>query len=97
MVIVVTGGRSPGDDGELRGMRDIFLMPVPFALQWQRSGNGFELSWPGYATNYVLQVSPRVDGTNWVEVPGPFALQNGRFLATSEVVGTNQFFRLRQK
>ena len=100
MITVFTGGPGldpPSYGVPLDAVRSFALQSVALALEIQRTTDSLELTWPGYASNYVLQASSRVDGTNWVEVPGPFALQNGRFTATSEVVGKSQFFRLRRK
>lgn len=95
-VLIVRAG-SMSVPGDLSGLRSFYLMPMPLALQTQRTVDGLELSWPGYATNYVLQTSTSIEAASWAEVLGPHALRNGRFALTNKVFVSSQFFRLRQK
>jgi hypothetical protein len=68
--------------------------PVP-VLSISQVGQKVSLSWPGWATNYLLQSSGNVGpAAVWSNAPAWLAVTNGREMMTVPVSGRGQFYRL---
>ena len=75
----------------------IVIRPPTPALKIARSGDNFILSWPLWATNFVLQVS---DGTTpsatWTNAPATATATNNESVVTLPLSGETKFYRLYQ-
>jgi hypothetical protein len=70
------------------------INPVP-ALSISQAGQKVILSWPGWATNYVLQSSSSVGASAvWSNAPVAGTVTNGLGAVTAPVSGQEQFYRL---
>src|SRR5207245_2447607 len=72
----------------------VSINPVP-SLNISRPGQSVSLSWPGWASNYVLQVSGSVGASAvWSNAPAAVTVTNGVGVVTVPVSGQAQFYRL---
>lgn len=68
------------------------------SLAIRRSGAGYEVSWPSYATQYVLEASPALGlGASWSPVVIMPDCSAGRCRVTVPAAPGSQFFRLRHQ
>jgi hypothetical protein len=76
------------------------FMPTPAVptVFIAKKGINAIVSWPGWATNYVLQSSQRVGvGASWFNVPNRVVWTDNNFVTTNQIASSGSvFFRLRQ-
>lgn len=89
------GGRFTAAGG--KPSRSFAIWHIPEKLSIRRSPNSFEVSWPISLSDFVLEASTQLPGTNWTEVRKAPALQNERFSITDEGIAPQQFYRLKKK
>ena len=59
------------------------------------AGKTIEISWPGAATDVLLEETASLgDSAAWVSVASPALLKNGRFSSVLTASGATRFFRL---
>jgi hypothetical protein len=75
----------------------IMAAPLP-TISIARSGTDVKLSWPGIASNFVLETSSAQFplGGSWTNAPGTPQYTNGENLILIPVDATPRFFRLRK-
>jgi hypothetical protein len=95
-ILSVTTSTDTNFPAVLRGLESFLLIPAPVEFQIKPSVAGVELSWPGYASNWDLEVQSNLLSTNWTKVFEPAMLQAGRWTFTAGLSSANQFFRLRR-
>jgi hypothetical protein len=70
--------------------------PIP-TLQIELAGNQAVLSWPGSASNYVLETQVALlPGQPWSSLTNGIALVSGRFALSRPLTSTSGFYRLRR-
>jgi len=90
------------DDGVLNdgfefGPNLLLLPPVP-SLQVSASGNQIVISWPLWATNYVLETSAAAGpAASWTATTNAPALSGQSLVATNLMTTLSAFYRLRQR
>lgn len=70
------------------------LWTEPLQLRIMREGAGLTLSWPGWASNAVLQAATRLNPSDWVRSPESVQHAQGRYWATNVSQADSRFFRL---
>jgi hypothetical protein len=73
------------------------LWHIPHALNVERIGKEMRLSWPATGSNFVLECSAELPGTNWIEVPQPPVLVDDQLVVTNSLDGDSRFYRLLKK
>ena len=74
----------------------LLLPPVP-SLQVSASGNQIVLSWPLWATNYVLEMSAAAGPAgSWTATTNAAAVSGQSLVATNPTSTPSAFYRLRQ-
>jgi hypothetical protein len=75
----------------------LILPPIP-SLQVRASGNQIVLSWPLWATNYVLQTSGAIGpAVSWTATTNAAAVSGQNLVATNLMSTPSAFYRLRQR
>jgi len=72
------------------------IVPIPNLTIVEKTTNQVALSWPAWATNYVLQSTSALGGTNWQSVTNLPATNANQLIVTNPIVGFARFFRLVQ-
>jgi hypothetical protein len=73
----------------------LLLPPVP-SLGASEAGGRLVLTWPAWATNYVLETSGALGaGASWTAATNAVGLSGGGFLAANAITGASAFYRLR--
>ncbi len=83
---------GPADAGTLFRIYPPDQIP---SLQINLVGSQVQLSWPAYATGFVLESNPNLGTTNWNAVTDVPATNGTQVFLSEPVTGTNQFYRLR--
>ena len=56
---------------------------------------GVRLAWPGWTTGFVPEATTNVLAPNsWIALPGPFAIEEGRYVVTNSLSGMQGYYRL---
>jgi hypothetical protein len=90
------------DDGVLNegfefGPNLLLLPPVP-SVQVSASGSQIVVSWPLWATNFVLETSAAAGpAASWTATTNAVAVSGQSLVATNPVVTASAFYRLRQR
>src|SRR5262249_46159731 len=67
------------------------------SLKINQTDQNITLSWPSWATNFVLQESGDLGSQNWNTVNTTVDTSGGESVATIPVGGTARFYRLQQQ
>jgi hypothetical protein len=76
----------------------------PFVFNWTDVPDGrptlcigpnMAISWPASATNYILEASDTLSGSNWTAVPNEPTVQNDQLVVVLEPQEARKFFRMR--
>ncbi len=70
------------------------LVPAPPKLAIALANGQALVSWPTNPPNFNLQGTTNLSQANWLNIPGPFALVNGRYTVTNSLSGAARYFRL---
>ena len=70
------------------------LVPAPPKLAIALANGQALVSWPTNTPNFNLQGTTNLSQANWLNIPGPFALVNGRYTVTNSLSGAARYFRL---
>jgi len=72
-----------------------FIEPAP-TLQLTLVSSQIVLSWPSWATNFVLEASSHLgQGSAWFAVTNPVTISNDNFVETNSIDSEAAFYRLR--
>lgn len=79
--------------GGISNVGTVFRLSLAPQLKINVSGNNLILSWPSFATGYVLQTNGDLGTTNWANFGN--GAYNGS--VTSSLPAVNLFYRLQQQ
>jgi subtilisin-like proprotein convertase family protein len=83
-----------GDSGAISNGWSLNLS-VAVPLQIARIQTNAVISWPASATNYQLQSTPSISGSNiWTNVSTSPALNSGHYFVTNPILAGTRFYRL---
>ena len=85
------------NEGFYLGPNLLLLPPVP-SLQVSASGNQIVLSWPLWATNFVLETCGAIGSSaSWTATTNAAAISGQSLVATNPASAPSAFYRLRQR
>jgi uncharacterized repeat protein (TIGR03803 family) len=82
--------------GGLGGQGTVFALTLVPPLSIASAGNQIAISWPAWATNYVLQTATDLSSGNWNTITNGFVTNASGYFFTTNATSQAAYFRLQQ-
>jgi uncharacterized repeat protein (TIGR03803 family) len=83
--------------GGAGGTGTVFALTLAPPLSIAPAGNQVAISWPSWATNFVLQTATDLPSGNWSNITNGFVTNGSSYLFTINATSEAAYFRLRQQ
>jgi len=83
--------------GGAGGTGTVFALTLAPPLSIAPAGNQVAISWPSWATNFVLQTATDLSPGNWGNITNGFTTNGASYFFTINATGQTAYFRLRQQ
>lgn len=98
-VLEATDGNlyGTGFGGGTYGCGTIFRLVMPTSLTLQVTADAILLSWPTSTVRFILQSTPALTSTEWIDSIEPIHVVLGRNTVSNKLYGSRRFYRLHRQ